>query len=153
VTAIDFSAVLIATANEHFRPGNVRYVVGDALDVARGRYDRVLVSGAMQYFDARSAGRLLRQLRDVVAGGGRVVLGDVADRDRLWNFYRGIGGRWRYVADLARDTPIIGHWWGPAALRALAEPLGWNVEVHYQTTDFPNHYFRYDAVLSVRNPA
>jgi SAM-dependent methyltransferase len=147
VTGVDFSTALVATANEHFRPGNVHYVVGDALDVRTGSYDRVLMSGAWQYFDAQQATRLLQQLSHVVPANGRLVLGDVADRDRLWNFYRGLRGRWRYLSDLARDTPIIGHWWRPSALRAVAEPLGWDVVIHYQTPDSPNHFFRYDAVL------
>jgi len=52
------------------------------------------------------------------------------------------------VLGLVRRRPIIGHWWSPAALGRLAHEYGWSVSVHYQPDDFPNHYFRYDAVLS-----
>jgi ubiquinone/menaquinone biosynthesis C-methylase UbiE len=149
ITAVDFSHPLIGVARNHFARDNVDYIVGDAitLDGIAGPYDCVLVSAAFQFFDRDQAKRLFQRLRRVLAASGRVVLGDVADGDRMWNFYRGFRGRSRYALDLVRRTPIIGHWWTSSALRRLANETGWTLSIHYQTTDFPNHYFRYDAVL------
>ena len=149
VTAIDFSKPLIETAKRHFALANVNYVVADAveLDGIDGSFDFALVSAALRFFDPRSARRLLRQLGRVVAADGRIVFGDVADRDRLWNFYRGYAGKLRFAAEVVTRRPVIGHWWGPAALRQLAGEEGWTTSIRYQGPACPNHYFRYDAVL------
>jgi ubiquinone/menaquinone biosynthesis C-methylase UbiE len=149
VTALDFSEPLIETAKRHFAPDNVTYVLGDAgeLDAINGPYDCALVSAALQFFDAKEARRLLRRLISVVAANGRIVFGDVADRDRLWNFYRGYSGRFQYAVELVTRRPVIGHWWRASALRRLAHDEGWTASIHYQGPACPNHYFRYDAVL------
>jgi len=149
VTAVDFSARLINSAKNHFAQENVTYVIGDAadLDGIVGSYECVLMSAALQFFDMGQARRLLRKLASIVAADGRIVLGDVADRDRLWNFYRGYAGRVRYAIELVTRKPIIGHWWRPSALRGLAREEGWTASIRYQDAACPNHYFRYDAVL------
>lgn len=152
ICGVDFSAPLIAVARRDFHAPNVEYVVGDALELSAGRnqYDCVLIGLAFQYFSTRQADRLLRRVRSCLKDDGRVVLGDVADRDRMWNFYRGWGGRLRYLWDVVRRRPIVGHWWSPADLTKLAKANGMSVEVCYQTPAWPNHYFRYDAVLRLR---
>jgi 2-polyprenyl-3-methyl-5-hydroxy-6-metoxy-1,4-benzoquinol methylase len=149
VMAIDCSDALIATAQEHFSRPNLRYRVGDILEVgaAPEPYDRGLLSAAFQYLEPAQGRQLLQQLNRLIRPEGRLVLSDVPDRDRLWNFYRGLSGRWRFALDVARDTPIIGCWWRPAALLTLTEQTGWTASIHYQPADLPNHYFRYDVVL------
>jgi cyclopropane fatty-acyl-phospholipid synthase-like methyltransferase len=151
ITAVDFSKPLIDTAMRHFAPSNVEYVNEDVLDfdTARGPYDRVLVSAALQHFGPANGRRLFGQLKRLVKPGGRVVLADVADGDRVWNFYRGVGGRLRYALGIVRRRPIIGYWWKASALRHLADELGWTLSIECQTPDLPNHYFRYDAVIDV----
>jgi ubiquinone/menaquinone biosynthesis C-methylase UbiE len=153
VTAVDFSKPLIEVAKSQFGQDNVEYVIGDVidLDVGSNRYDCVLVSAALQFLNPRQARRLFRQLRIVVTDGGRIVLGDVADRDRIWSFYRGLSGRLRYGVEVIRQRPTIGHWWSPSALRRLAHEEGWTISIHYQNAEHPNHYFRYDAVLERRS--
>lgn len=148
VTAVDFSAPLIDAARRTFARQNVEYVLGDALGLGlEGPFSRVLMHCAFQYFSPEDAGRLLALLRRVLASDGIAVLGDVADGDRIWNFYRGISGRARFAIDAVRRRPIIGHWWRPSALRRLAARSGFDLDVRYQEPALPNHYFRYDAVL------
>ena len=152
VTAVDFSVALLSTAKEHFWRDNIEYVLGDArqLDMLTGQYDCVLLSAALQHFNADEVDRLLQQLKGFVRPSGRCLLGDVPDRERIWNFYRGVGGRFKYVFDLIKDEPVIGSWWRPSTLRQLANANGWTVSISYQPVDCPNHYFRYDAVLELR---
>jgi cyclopropane fatty-acyl-phospholipid synthase-like methyltransferase len=150
VTAIDYSQTLIAVANARFFRPNVRYLVDDARRVEAVPHDRILISGAFQFFSNAEALLVLQHLRRLVRDDGRVVLGDVPDGDRIWQFYRGVRGRLQYAFESIFDRPTIGSWWSPAALERLAHETGWNLTVHYQAPDLPNHYFRYDAVLEPR---
>ncbi len=153
VTGLDFSQPLIDTAKSRFAGNNVEYVLGDAiaLDAVEGPFDRVLMSAALQFVSRRQAARMFRRLDQVVAKGGRIVLADVADRDRIWNFYRGLRGKLRFVGEIVTRTPTIGYWWGPSALCRVANTTGWIASTHYQPATLPNYYFRYDAVLE-RSP-
>jgi SAM-dependent methyltransferase len=146
---MDFSRPLIEVARRHFAAENIDYLIGDAIELegVHDRYDAVLVSAAWQHFSPAQAIALFRRLHRILKPGGRLVLGDVADGDRKWNFYRGMSGRARYVWGAIRRRPIIGYWWAPAALHRIAIAEGWTLAIHYQSEDSPNHYFRYDAVL------
>jgi cyclopropane fatty-acyl-phospholipid synthase-like methyltransferase len=149
VTGVDFSRPLIDVARARFAGSNVRFSVGDAtdLDDVGGPYDRVLMCAALQFISPTQAVAMFRRIDHVLAGSGRVVLADVADGDRKWNFYKGLGGKVRYASGLLRGRPIIGHWWRPAALRRIVGEVGWTVAIEYQPATLPNHYFRYDAIL------
>ena len=150
VTAMDFSAPLIDVAVAHFPRDNVEYFVHDALelDAVQKTYDCILVFAAFQYFNPNQAQRMFSQFRRLLNPDGRILLGDVADGDRVWRFYRGLKGKWRYYFDLLQGTPIIGSWWKPSDLLKLADEHGFTLAISYQTPQLPNHYFRYDAVLS-----
>lgn len=151
VTAVDFSQELLAVARNQFAGHNIEYVYADATDLAfvQDHYDSVLVNFAFQYFTPHQARQTFKQLKRVVKPHGRIVLGDVADGDRMWKFYRGFRGRSRYAFDQVRRRPIIGHWWTPAALSEIADEMGWELSIFYQPRGLPNYYFRYDAVLEL----
>ena len=90
VTAVDYSKPLVRVARQHFHRDNIQYLIGDVgtFELARGapRYDCVVMIAALQFFDDRVTSALLRRLVPVVKEGGRIVLGDVADGDRIWEF-------------------------------------------------------------------
>jgi ubiquinone/menaquinone biosynthesis C-methylase UbiE len=153
ITAIDFSKPLIETARKDFARENVEYIVGDAIDVegASGQYDCVLIYFAFQYFTPDQTTTMFANLVRFLRTPGRILLGEVADGDRVWNFYRGPRGRARYIFDLLRQKPIIGHWWKPTDLLVLASDNEMDLAIFYQNSELPNYYFRYDALLQTRS--
>jgi ubiquinone/menaquinone biosynthesis C-methylase UbiE len=155
VTGVDYSKPLIRTAQARFSRHNVDYELDDARSLARvgRRFDRALVSAGLQFFDERDTERVFDRVGRLIDHGGRLVLADIADRDRLFRFYRGLQGRVRLAAELVRRRPTIGQWWRPRQLLALADRTGWDATIHYQPDDLPNHYFRFDAVLIRRETA
>lgn len=153
VTAIDFSKPLIETARKDFAQENVEYLVGDAINVegASGQYDCALMYFSFQYFTPKQARVMFATLARFLRKPGRILLGEVADGDRVWNFYKGPRGRARYIFDLLGQKPIIGHWWKPTDLLALADENEMDLSIFYQNSELPNYYFRYDALLQTRN--
>lgn len=151
VTGLDFSRPLIEAARTHFHAPNVRYLVGSAIDLEEieGKYERVLLSAVLQHISPEQAREMFRRLATHLSPGARVVLSDVADGDRTWNFYRGVPGRWRYAVGVITRRPIIGYWWKPSELLDIALEMGWALSICYQSPELPNHYFRYDAILQV----
>ena len=149
ITAVDFSVPLIESARRQFHRENIDYIVADALELERlpHPYDCILIHFAFQYFSPSQATRLFASFDRILKPRGVVLLADVADGDRVWNFYRGLRGRGRFYFDLLRNKPIIGHWWKSADLAALARRHNMGITISYQDSDMPNHYFRFDAIL------
>ena len=150
VKAMDFSKPLIEIAKANFARENIEYLFGDAveLDSVVEKYDCILVFAAYQYFNSDQARKMFVHFRRILSPDGRILLGEVADGDRVWSFYRGLTGKWRYYFDLLRGRPIIGQWWKPSDLLKVAEEQGFVVTISYQPGNLPNHYFRYDAIIS-----
>jgi ubiquinone/menaquinone biosynthesis C-methylase UbiE len=149
VKAVDFSQPLIEQARKNFARDNVEYAVGDAVELGaeEGRYDAIMIYFAFQYFQPEQARVMFSHFQRLLKPGGRILLGEVADGDRVWNFYRGWSGRWRYYTDLIRGKPIIGCWWKPAELLQLADEFGMELTLSYHLKGFPGQYFRYDALF------
>lgn len=150
VTGIDFSEPLIAVARTHFARPNVDYVVCDALDLPpfNHPFDGAVCCAALQFLDRSQTRKLLGDLSQIVRPGGRLVLADVADADRIWSFYRGWSGRVRWALELVRRRPTIGYWRSAADLTTCGTQTRWSVRIEPQPATEPNHYFRYDAVLT-----
>jgi ubiquinone/menaquinone biosynthesis C-methylase UbiE len=150
ITAVDFSGPLLATARRDYHHPRIEYILGDVLafEFPESAFDCVLMYAALQYFSPAQAKQLLAGIRKALKPSGRILLGDVPDRDRRANFYRGAAARARYWFDQLRGRPIIGHWWSATDLLTLADRYELDLSVHYQTRESPNHYFRYDAVLT-----
>ena len=149
IHAIDFSKPLIEVAQNNFQRENIDYHVGDATDLpfTREEFDCVLIYFAFQYFTPVQAKKMFKQLDGILKPGGTILLGEVADGDRIWNFYKGISGRFIYYFNALRNKRIIGHWWRPSDILKLGYELGWDLSVFYQDQELPNYYFRYDALI------
>ena len=149
VVGVDFSVPLIESARQHSHRENIDYLVGNVLDLGElGRqFDCIMLYCAFQYFSPRQAEILFSNVERMLTKSGIVLLGDVADGDRRWKFYKGLRGRCRFLVDVIRNKPIIGYWWKPSDLHRLAERHQLRMLIHYQEKDSPNYYFRYDAVL------
>ena len=111
-------------------------------------FDGAVVCAALQFFDRRQTEHLLGDLSRIVRPHGHVVFADVADADRIWNFYHGWSGRIRLAIETIGGRPTIGCWRSPEDLKRLGALTGWSVHIAQQPASAPNHYFRYDAVLT-----
>ena len=146
---VDFSEFLIGVARSNFssRPEH-RYFLSDIVDyVARADetegYTKALCYGVFQYLSPDGARSLLFGLRRRFTGVGRLVLGNIPNKDAISAFYS--DGVPDGVSDRA-DSPI-GIWRTQEELSALAEVEGWRVTFQTMPAAYHAAHYRYDAIL------
>jgi ubiquinone/menaquinone biosynthesis C-methylase UbiE len=84
VTAVDFSRILLAQAEQISNAANVEYLLGDACAVSDlseiGTFDKIFVSAGFQYFNQEMGYDVLTELRKVIHPNGLVAITDIPDR-------------------------------------------------------------------------
>lgn len=130
-----------------FRTGDVTRLA--ALDLPP--CDKINLHFSFQYLDRPGQGHLaLKGMQRLLRPGGRILLGDVPDRDRLRVFYPRRRDRLRYFLRLTLGRSLMGKFWSEAEIRRLAQPLGLHVERLHQPPDFPYAHYRSDYLLTWR---
>lgn len=147
---VDYSEPLIDVAKRHFESHARQYVLDDAESFVRsvsetGGYTKVLCYGAFQYLTAKNARSLLENLQRRFTNVERVFIGNLPDKSRMDEFFKG-----RAEAPAVADDPgsPIGIWRTEAEFSDLAGSCGWNVEFRRMTKDFYAAAYRFDALLT-----
>ena len=153
VTGVDFSPALIEIATQHNGGNNIRYKVGDALDIAEivdangGPFTKILMYGALQHFRQSDLERLLDGILGVASEHCTILFGHVLDAGRKWDFY---GTPRRRVAHFVRrlsGRDWMGTWWDRKRIAEVAGSRGLKCSIH--EIDARTHGFR----LQVRRKA
>lgn len=145
----DISPTLIAVARKYFDVDGVEYVEQDALAFAEAasdpsRFDKVMIYGSINFFRRDQVEALLGTIRAGFSSVSKLVVGNVADLDKLHDFYRPE----QYVDGIEDDPGSpIGVWWSRDQFRALAAATGWDVDFHVMPEAFYGSHYRYDAVF------
>lgn len=107
-------------------------------------YTKALCYGVFQYLSPDGARSLLCDLRRRFTGVGRLVLGNIPNKDAIGEFYSD------GVPDGISDRPdsSIGVWRTQAELSALAEIEGWRVTFQTMPAAYHAAHYRYDAILA-----
>lgn len=151
VVAVDFVADLLEQIDLQQFPN----VVLQCQDMRRCDYpphsfDRVLLHAGLQYLSLGEAAALVRRIRGWLRPGGRLVLGDIPDAERMWHFFDTPARRADYFRHLERDEPIIGTWFSPVWVGWLAAEAGFHTYANVaQPAWSPYRHFRFDFVASV----
>lgn len=149
---VDIAPTLIAVARKHFDVDGVEYVEQDAVGFAESApdpngYDKAMIYGSINFFPREQVERLLGVVRARFSSVARLVVGNVADLERLHDFF----GPDDYVDGIEDDPGSpIGVWWSQDQFRELAAASGWSVEFHRMPETFYGSHYRYDAVFGPR---
>ena len=147
---VDFSEFLIGVAREHFaRRKQETFLLDDAVHFVETcpepeRFSKAVCYGSWQYLPREDSMRLLAALRQCVPNIRRLFLGNLPDKRKLHDFF---GDRYEAGIEDIADSPI-GVWWSPDEMRALAQRLGFTVEIRTMPEAFYAAHYRFDAVLT-----
>ncbi len=147
---VDYSETLVGVARKYFSTGPaVSYETGEAVAFLRDapapdRFTKAIVYGSICYFARESAESLLTQLRRRFTNISCFVIGNIADLDRIDDFF---GGRPREDGIEDRPDSAIGVWWSPKDFADMAARAGWKAETRLMPEPYYAKHYRFDAVL------
>ena len=132
-------------AGLHFRTGDVTRLEALGLEP----FDKINLHFSFQYLDQPGQGQqALAGMAALLRPGGRILLGDVPDRDRLAVFFPRRWDRLRYHLHLRLGRSLMGKFWSLAEIQQLARPLGLQATALPQPTGLPYAHYRTDFLLT-----
>jgi SAM-dependent methyltransferase len=146
VTSVDVSADLLACLARRSLP-NVNTIHCDMrlAGFPDASFSRILMYATIQYLSETEVVALFRNLSRWLRPVGLLFVGDVPDRDRLWNFYNTSERRTAYFENLVADRDVVGSWFQSEWLRNLAAHVGFeHSEMVPQPTELIYSHFRFD---------
>jgi cyclopropane fatty-acyl-phospholipid synthase-like methyltransferase len=148
VEAVDISPVLTGRLAARCLP-NVRVSTSDMRDAqfAPQSFSKVLWYAGIQYIDETDIVAMVRRVRGWMKPGGILMIGDIPDRSKLWDYFNDDTRRAAYFDGLEQRKPIIGSWLDSCWIQwlclasgfASAEPVPQHEELIYAD-------FRYDLI-------
>ncbi|MEM1142832.1 MAG: class I SAM-dependent methyltransferase [Pseudomonadota bacterium] len=150
VHAIDISPDLLAAIPVDRYP-KLSTQCADMRDLSfpQDEYSHIFLYAGIQYLTYAEAIELLRKCQKWLLPGGRMMIGDVPDQERLWHFYNNAERRNTYFTHAVKGEDIIGTWFEKSWLENLAEHAGFSsVVTQNQPPDQIYAHYRYDAFLT-----
>lgn len=148
VVGVDFSCKLIADMASR-APENVVGMVADVCEIKfrPESFHRILFAAAIQHFSQPQVIRLFNELASWLKPEGLLLVADICDARRIWNFYDSQEREAIYFRNTAAGTPVLGTWLDRVWLEKLARYAGFS---HTQAYDQPDDYwyahYRFDLV-------
>jgi len=113
-------------------------------DLGPEELDRVLIYFSLQHFTQSEALRLLDDAYVWLKPGGILLVGDVPDATRIWEFFNSTERKRAYFDVLRRGSLIVGTWFDPRWLTMAAKDIGFEAEIRAQPSELPNSHYRFD---------
>jgi len=155
ITGVDISEGQIELAKSR-ETEKLDFQVIDATQLREnlsGPYDHIVLYFSFQYLESTAQARAsLEQMAALLNAGGRILLGDVPEREKLKIFYPKRLDRWKYVLKFRWGKSLMGRFWSLAELEAMASPLAMRVRRLEQPAHFPYAHYRADFLLEKEEP-
>lgn len=147
---VDYSPTLIERAKKYFDESpDTEYMALDALKAVDGRLDlsgftKGLIYGSINYFSGEDVGLLLSMIHKNAPDLRRLVIGNVANLDKLHDFFTPD----RYTPGVETDPNApIGLWWSSTQFSDLAHASGWKASFSNMPDGFYAAHYRFDVTL------
>ena len=148
---IDFSEPQIEIARQQFIAPNILFLRGDATQlslVTEKPFDKINLYFSFQYFDTYKLGELVvKEMAERLNAGGKILIGDVPDKERLTVFYPRLMDRIRYHLARIRGRDQMGKFWSEAEMKKIAVSCGLRIRKLQQPADFLYQHYRSDYLL------
>ena len=148
---VDFIEKLIAEMGK-WAPKNFIGLVSNILAIKfrPASFHRILFAAAIQHFTQAQVIRLFKDLARWLKPGGRLLITDILDSQRIWSFYNSQEREDIYFQNTMEGTPILGTWFDRLWLEKLALHTGFS---HAQALDQPDEYwyshYRFDLLCGM----
>ena len=149
IVALDISPSLLEKLDELKLKG-VETIEADMRLVSfpENSFDRILLYAAIQYLSTKEVLALFHSLVRWLKPHGLLYVGDIPDKQLLWNFYNTEARRATYFENLAQGKDIVGTWFEPIWLQHLGRFVGFSdVRIIYQPEYMIYNHYRFEAVL------
>ncbi|MEL7530864.1 MAG: class I SAM-dependent methyltransferase [Bacteroidota bacterium] len=150
ITGVDLSAAQIKLAQKN-QQEKLQFLVADATNLEAqlsGPFDHIALYFSFQYLETEAqASACIEQMAKLLKPGGRILLGDVPEREKLGVFYPKQLDRWKYALKLRWGKSLMGRFWSLDEIEAMAIPLGLKVQRLEQPEHFPYAHYRADFLL------
>ena len=148
VEAVDISPVLTGRLAARSLP-NVNVLTSDMRDTqfAQQSFSKVLWYAGIQYIDESDIVAMVRRIRGWMKPGGILMIGDIPDRAKLWDYFNDDTRRAAYFDGLAQRKPVIGSWLDARWMELLCLASGFvSAEAVLQHEELIYADFRYDLI-------
>lgn len=148
---VDFSEPHIEIARQQFIAPNSMFLRGDATQlslVTEKSFDKINLYFSFQYFDTYRLGELVvQEMAERLKTGGKILIGDVPDKERLAVFYPSFKSRLRYQLARIRGRDQMGKFWSETEMKKIAASCGLRIQKLQQPADFLYQHYRSDYLL------
>lgn len=150
ITGVDISEGQIALAQDRAIE-KIDFKVANATrlqTVISDPFDHIVLYFSFQYLETLTqAIASLKQMSSLLKAGGRILLGDVPEQEKLNIFYPKQKDRLKYELKRRWGRSLMGRFWSLQELEAMAHPLGLRVKRIEQPSHFPYAHYRADFLL------
>ena len=130
-------------------------MVGDATALSQtvqGPFDKINLYFSFQYLDTPAkAQQALTEMALLLSPNGKILLGDLPQREKLAVFYPHWIDRLKYRLRLILGRSHMGRFWGEEELVRMAEKVGLETERIAQPGHLPYSAYRCDYLLRGQN--
>jgi len=148
IEAVDISRVLTERLEARCLP-NVNVTTSDMREVEFPfeRFSKVLWYAGIQYIAEADIVSMVRRIRSWMRPNGVLMIGDIPDRAKLWDYFNNETRRAAYFDGLEQRRPIIGSWLDADWLKQLCFDGGFtSVDIAPQHEELIYADFRYDIL-------
>ena len=100
---------------------------------------------SFQYFDSFNHGeQVILQMAKVLKPGGAILIGDIPDRQLIWEFYNTLPDKLRYYKNKLLEKNEMGKFWSKAELDKICQDNHFVGTLIKQPESLPYSNYRFD---------
>jgi len=147
VVSVDYSQELL----DKFvtKAGNIEKMQSNALNVQfdNNNFDVIIIYFAIQHFTEQEAIELIGKCKNWLKPGGKLLVGDIPELEKKWEFYSTKKYRVNYISSIIKDEPIIGTWFSREFYKSVGEYYNFSETNIIDQEEFMiNHNIRFDVL-------
>ena len=150
VVGVDFSNELIKSAQNKYKRHNLSFIEEDATQLSKSidlKFDKILLYFSFQYFNYSQGELVISEMKKLLKPGGKILIGDVPDKDKFWIFYNNFLKRAFYFKQWLFNQPKMGKFWAEEEMNKLSKENNLAGRLLIQNHSLPHAHYRFDYLM------